>query len=294
MKTGGLERPDLMTRVTRSMKKQVGHHDSSGKKSARENFTGKKLAGKKLPGKKSEAHNAAGPSNMTGDVKKGEPSKKKPFGKDSTGKKSTDGAESPIMMTSIAQNLGKKTSGKTPTGKKREEVIGPSGKKSLENCSTGKNSIIRRAGILTKMSRDKPSEKEPSGKKQSQKKFAGKKVSGKEMKEEEGKVQNETGNKWRKEESLERKMVVNHLKETGKTSAKKNPLLGSSKDEEKGKGLGIQSKTVRKRKIQVQENDGINRLRKFSKLGQGCLEKTEGAFKSGAKREGGSLGISRN
>ena len=97
MKTGGLERPDLMTRVTRSMKKQVGHHDSSGKKSPRENFTGKKL-----PGKKSEAHNAAGPSNMTGDVKKGEPSKKKPFGKDSTGKKSTDGAESPIMMTSIA------------------------------------------------------------------------------------------------------------------------------------------------------------------------------------------------
>ena len=39
----------------------------------------------------------------------------------------------------------------------------------------------------------------------------------------------------------------NYFKETGKTSAKKDPLLGNSKEEEKAKELGIDGKPVRKR-----------------------------------------------
>ena len=92
-----------------------------------------------------------------------------------------------------------------------------------------------------------------------------------------------------KQESLERKIVGNYAKDTGKTSAKKDLLLGNSKEEEKGKELGIQTKTVRKRKGQAQGNDGINRLSKISKLGQSVLMKIKGLSSMAAKGREGQL-----
>ena len=62
-------------------------------------------------------------------------------------------------------------------------------------------------------------------------------------------------------------------------SASKDHLLGKSEEEEKEKEPGIQEKAVRKRKVQEQGIDGINkRLGKFSKLGQGNLEQNKGSI----------------